>query len=205
MAATTSKEMKECAVHFVGSKDEQLKSFSSKTFEKLITLRKRWANLSNNAGDVCRNSYQIISENHENQYTQISNEDEKESFANGYFYHMECYRKVANVSKLERAERNPKNEIQQTSESDMESEVSEPASKYIRVSQRRRSQEKQDDLVQGTVIGSSRCRRNILPAKCIICKKSTAWGRCKVSVEILIFISFVRSISCCFCSQCYCT
>ena len=83
MAAITSKE---CAVHFVGSKDEQLKSFSSKTFEKLITLlRKRWTNLSNNVGNVCRNSYQIISEN---QFTRISNEGEKESFANGYYYHM---------------------------------------------------------------------------------------------------------------------
>jgi hypothetical protein len=142
MAAIISTE---CAVHFVGSKNEQLKSFSSKTFEKLITLRKRWTNLSNNVGDVCRNSYQIISENYENQFIQISNEGEKESFANGYYYHMECYRKVANVSKLEKAERNPKNKIQPASESDIESEVSKPAAKYIRVSQRCRSQEKQDE------------------------------------------------------------
>ncbi|CAB3982118.1 Hypothetical predicted protein [Paramuricea clavata] len=33
---------------------------------------------------------------------------------------MECYRKVANISKLEKAERNPKNEIQPASESNME-------------------------------------------------------------------------------------
>ena len=170
MAATTSKEIKECAVHFVGNKEKQLKSFSSKTFEKLITLRKRWANLRNNAGNVWWNLYQIISENHENQYTQILNEDEKESFANGYFYHMESYCKVVNVSKLERAERNSMNQIQQTSESDMESEVSEPASKYICVYQRCRGEEKQDDLVQGTVIGSCRCRKNILPK----CKVSNA-------------------------------
>ena len=119
------------------------------------------------------------------------NEDEKESFAKNYYYHMECYCKVANVSKLEKAERNPKNEIQPTPESDMECEVGEPAAKYIRVSQRRRSQGEPDDLfLQGKVVGSSRCRRNILPSKCIICKKSTAWGRCKVSVEILkMFIS----------------
>ncbi|CAB4015632.1 Hypothetical predicted protein [Paramuricea clavata] len=96
---------------------------------------------------------------------------------------MECHRKVANVSKLEKAERYPKNEIQPASESDIESEVSEPAAKYIRVSQRCRSQEKQDDLSQGTVIGSSRCSRNILPAKCIICKKSTAWGKCKTTLK----------------------
>jgi hypothetical protein len=75
-----------CCALVVGSKDEQLKSFSSKTFEKLITLRKRSTNLqlSNNVGDVCRNSYKIISENYENQFTQISNANEKESFANGY-------------------------------------------------------------------------------------------------------------------------
>jgi hypothetical protein len=59
------------------------------------------------------------------------NEDERESFAKNYYYHMECYRKVANVSKLEKAERNPKNEIQPTPESDMECEVGEPAAKYI--------------------------------------------------------------------------
>jgi hypothetical protein len=88
--------------------------------------------LSNYVGDVCRNSYQLISKNYENQFTQISNEGEKESFDNGYYYHMECYRKVANISKLQKAERNPKNEMQPASESDIESEVySEPAAKYI--------------------------------------------------------------------------
>jgi hypothetical protein len=45
-----------------------------------------------------------------------------------YYYHIECYRKVANMSKLEKTERNPKNEIQPASvirERLMESEVSE--------------------------------------------------------------------------------
>lgn len=138
-----------CVIHFEG-KGGIKKALTDETLAKIVEIRREWINLSEQYGDfttIAERSFTFIPENVQ----------DIGQLRVPYEYHLTCYRKFTDISKLERARKTLANRTEGRDKDDTEDVA--PPEKLRRKSTRQSL---------GYLSGSS----NILPKQCLICKKS---------------------------------
>ena len=146
-----------CIIHFTG-KSGQLRFLTNETFKKIIERREQWLNLPEKYGefsDVAAKTYSYIPANKD----EVCEHDEKLA------YHVSCYGSFTDKTKLERAESTLTNLKRKKNESEKQDDDHVPQKK----TPTRQSSRIQKQSCSPTT--SSSVRTNILPKRCLVCKK----------------------------------
>jgi hypothetical protein len=147
-----------CIIHFTG-KGGQIKSLTTETLKKIIERRKQWLNLPEKYGeisDVAEKTYAHIPANKD----EVCEHDEKLG------YHVSCYRNFTDKTKLERAESTLANLKRKKDECEKQDDDPVP---------QKRTPTRQSSRIQKQSCSpttSSSVRGNILPKRCLVCKKA---------------------------------
>eukprot|EP00112_Aurelia_sp_Birch-Aquarium-sp1_P020753 Seg542.3 transcript_id=Seg542.3/GoldUCD/mRNA.D3Y31 product="hypothetical protein" protein_id=Seg542.3/GoldUCD/D3Y31 len=163
-----------CFLHFEGIKDCS-SEITKQRIEKFLSCRRRWADLKGKEGDVARKSYELFEDKLLEDY--LSSHAE---FQFRWPYYKACYKKFCDVEKISRAEEKiAKDGSFQVIEGDAGDDGSAaglcadqakdyvPEKKMTRLSIVRENGSRADTL--------SKRNRYVLPARCIICHKDSAW------------------------------
>ena len=150
-----------CIIHFEG-KDGPQKQLSNETLRTFIQRRKEWLQLPDNcelekyhqSRDIAKRSYDYLAYDIEN----------VEELPEAVSYHLSCYRNFTDITKIQRAQKIAADvNSRKTKSVECESNAEGPQEKIKRTTRQSFGPACQN----GTTSKSS----NILPERCLICKK----------------------------------
>ena len=133
---------------------QSLTLISGTCMRKFVTCRKRWAALDGEKAELCRQSYEVFTDE---EYCKLS-----------YYAHERCYKRICDENKLQKAEEKFSSNKNLSSHPQSAAE----AALSFDESQERKSTRLQ---MQSEASANRRIARNeyVLPVQCIICRKET--------------------------------
>ena len=172
-----------CFLHFEGVKD-CLSEITKQRIEKFLSCRRRWADLKGKEGDVARKSYELFEDKLLEDYFSSHAE-----FQLRWPYHKACYKKFCDVEKIRRAEEKkatdgPFQFIERDANDGRAAALADQAREYVPEKKMTRLSIVRENGSRANNI--SKRNRYVLPVRCIICHKDSAWFGKKNKVPIYI-------------------
>lgn len=155
-----------CIIHFGDVSNEILRQFTTVSLSKFIHCRKIWLSLTGAQNEVAVKSLEYFTDLDEEKFFSEGTIPQR-----GLQYHVECYRKFTDKTKIERAQRSAKS-------LSGESKIREPAAKKTK-EDTEEYQQTRARIPRTALTGSK--STHVLPRICLICKKEELTYTCPVS------------------------
>jgi hypothetical protein len=153
-----------CIINFDDVSNGILRQFTAVSLSKFIHCRNEWLSLTGAQNEVAVNSLEYFTDLDEEAFSSGGTIPQR-----GLQYHVQCYRKFTDKTKIERAQRSTKS---------CESKISEPAAKRNKEAAEG-YQQTRSRLPRTAQSGSK--STHVLPRICLICKKEEITYTCPVS------------------------
>ena len=172
-----------CIIHTceISNNVSPVKDFTAVTLSKLLNSRKIWLSLNGNLTDVAVKSLEYFSDHDEQAFINEGTVPDR-----SLQYHIECYRKFTDKTRIIRAQR-----MSETSDTPCTSKDIEPAAKKTRAEETRQTRSRLQP--HGSTATGSRSTP-VLPRICLICKKADLTYTCPVSQKLKLFCQKYETI-----------
>ncbi|XP_028415043.1 uncharacterized protein LOC114538128 [Dendronephthya gigantea] len=155
-----------CIIHFGDISNEFLRQFTAVSLSKFIHCRKQWLTLTGAQNEVAVNSLEYFTDLDEEKFSSDETIPQR-----SLQYHIDCYRRFTDKTKIERAQRSAK-------ALPGKSKISEPAAKKTKVDSEEYTTTR-GRLSRAAAAGSK--STHVLPRVCLICKKEELTYTCPVT------------------------